>query len=194
MGRVVRLDSMTDKFSEKKFKKFIDTGLANLADAAKQQQRKILDEELEKAVEKTHEAHHELFERIAKSEERDKEAARIREYYGTEKGKKVEHARRRKLRNRWSKARYDAGRRASGAKEFSITFEEYADLMQQHCHYCNQSLAEETGSGMDRMDNELGYTSANVVQCCSDCNRRRSKSMSSSEFLRQTILNGRRKD
>lgn len=61
------------------------------------------------------------------------------------------------------------------------------ELMQQNCHYCDEppsnvatmpKRAKPTGyrdgefkySGLDRVDNAIGYTRTNVVPCCKICN------------------------
>lgn len=79
-------------------------------------------------------------------------------------------------------------------KEWTITFEEYKEIIGNPCYYCNCSIESETGSGLDRLDNTKGYIPGNICACCSECNRIRSDSMSSEEFKRQTILNGRYHD
>jgi len=38
------------------------------------------------------------------------------------------------------------------------------------CYYCNHDL-EETGIGLDRIDNDKGYLENNVVPCCWICNK-----------------------
>jgi len=119
--------------------------------------------------------------------------ARQKEYYHSEEGHKAEAERRKNPRIRYSKAKHDAARRKSGTKDFTLSLEEYLKIIDNPCYYCLADITNETGSGLDRMDNDLGYIPGNVVPCCKECNRIRSKSMSSEEFLRQTILNGRRK-
>lgn len=47
----------------------------------------------------------------------------------------------------------------------------YGALIQDaECHYCSRPL-NETGGGLDRMDNSIGHTCYNVVPCCRLCNR-----------------------
>ncbi len=114
-----------------------------------------------------------------------------KKYYYSEGGNETEYNRRRLPKNRFIRARYDAKRRASGAKEWSITLEEYLEITKNKCTYCNISIANSSGSGLDRVNNDLGYISGNVVACCVNCNRKRGAGlMSSEEFKRQTKLNG----
>lgn len=56
-----------------------------------------------------------------------------------------------------------------------ITKEQHKILLGRPCYYCNRSLLNETGLGLDRIDNnkKLGYTIDNVLPCCGDCNRTR---------------------
>jgi hypothetical protein len=46
---------------------------------------------------------------------------------------------------------------------------EYAKLIVGACHWCGGTLSP-TGGGLDRLDNTLGYTVANCVPCCPQCN------------------------
>lgn len=123
-------------------------------------------------------------------EYREANAARQRKRYKKEDVQVIEHKRRRTPEQRFSKARFDAKRRPSGAKEFTLTFEEYSGIINKKCEYCNSDISQESGSGLDRIDNEKGYIQGNVNPCCAGCNRRRAKSMSAEEFKRQTIING----
>jgi len=127
-------------------------------------------------------------------ENKERHNARNRDAYNSEDGLVKEGKRRRTVEVRYSKARYDAGRRSSGAKEFTLSLEEYRAIVCNPCYYCEEDISEGTGSGLDRVDNSLGYTFENCKPCCSSCNRRRGKSMSSAEFLRQSILNRKPKE
>ena len=53
---------------------------------------------------------------------------------------------------------------------FEITEAEYAQLCATPCHYCARAVTEGNRSSMDRVDNDKGYTTANVVPCCWECN------------------------
>jgi hypothetical protein len=48
---------------------------------------------------------------------------------------------------------------------FEIDFEFFCMLLEDRCFYCK-----ETAGGVDRYDNAIGYTRANCVPCCSQCN------------------------
>jgi hypothetical protein len=50
---------------------------------------------------------------------------------------------------------------------FNITQEEFIEFWNKPCHYCNESIK---GIGIDRKDNNVGYTTDNTVSCCSTCN------------------------
>lgn len=54
-------------------------------------------------------------------------------------------------------------------KGWTLAKEEYARLISKPCEYCRGPLPE-TSTGLDRLDNKIGYSSDNVVPCCSICN------------------------
>lgn len=77
-------------------------------------------------------------------------------------------------------------KQAAKARKLSweLTNEEFFELTKQHCIYCGRapntrrySGVSERGpgcyvyNGIDRVDNNLGYTKSNVVTCCQYCNR-----------------------
>lgn len=55
---------------------------------------------------------------------------------------------------------------------FDLSVPELQALSQQPCFYCGGALPE-THLGLDRIDNDLGYVSGNVLPCCTDCNLHR---------------------
>jgi hypothetical protein len=123
-----------------------------------------------------------------KPEVKKANAKRMAKRYRTDEGQAYEHTLRVTPRSRYMRARYGSRKRG---KAWSLTFEDYRNLVIHPCYYCNKSIANETGSGLDRIDNDGGYSMGNVNPCCADCNRRRSKSMSAEEFRTQTKINGR---
>lgn len=66
-------------------------------------------------------------------------------------------------------------------RQFSLTREEFMSLISSNCHYCGKSPSTERKpvnrwdslfiyNGVDRVDNNKGYTLENTVPCCTDCN------------------------
>jgi len=51
---------------------------------------------------------------------------------------------------------------------FELSRDEMMTVCLQPCHYCGADP--EPYSGMDRVDNSIGYTVPNVVPCCKTCN------------------------
>jgi len=92
---------------------------------------------------------------------------------------KLNNKRARTPRGRYRTSRSIAKRRNL---EWSILEEQYYSLIQEKCHYCGD-LLNETGVGLDRIDNEKGYLHDNVVPCCLPCNRTRSDNFSYEEML-----------
>lgn len=83
------------------------------------------------------------------------------------------------IKHLYRRYRYDAFRRG---KEFNISVEIFESLISCNCHYCNKAPAQiyRQGqykvdtivySGVDRVDNSLGYVPGNVVPCCASCNQ-----------------------
>jgi hypothetical protein len=72
-------------------------------------------------------------------------------------------------RQRWHQAKRSAARRQ---KTFNIPYEDFIKLIEMPCHYCGNKLGKksETGSGLDRLNNNMGYEVGNVVSCCAFCN------------------------
>lgn len=64
--------------------------------------------------------------------------------------------------------------------EFSLTEDEVGFIIRDNCWYCG-TPADPT-NGIDRQDNAQGYTTKNVVPCCSTCNYAK-RDMSSDSFL-----------
>ncbi len=67
-------------------------------------------------------------------------------------------------------------------KEWSLTFEEWCEIVQQDCHICGDAPTLREGkihmrigtrvpiNGIDRIDSDRGYILGNVRSCCSVCN------------------------
>lgn len=55
-------------------------------------------------------------------------------------------------------------------KECTLTKEEYLELVQKACIYCNYYNNDEI-NGIDRLDNTKGYILENCATCCRFCNR-----------------------
>jgi hypothetical protein len=69
---------------------------------------------------------------------------------------------------------------------FDLTIEEFVNIISKNCFYCGDSPKKVTKkmlvtrghineppiyyNGIDRMDSNLGYTTNNIVPCCSQCN------------------------
>lgn len=64
---------------------------------------------------------------------------------------------------------------------FEISKDFFKTISKRNCHYCGQkpnSVAHYNGTngdyiynGIDRMDNNVGYTTNNCIPCCEECNR-----------------------
>ncbi len=54
--------------------------------------------------------------------------------------------------------------------KFNINYEIYEKLISLPCDYCKSDIYNEMGVGLDRLDNNKGYTTSNVVPCCGNCN------------------------
>lgn len=125
-----------------------------------------------------------------KPEVKQANAARMKAVLGTPEGKEYNDKKNRYVRGRWLRGRANAKRRK---KVFTLPYEEYLELIAQPCYACGTDISQETGIGLDRADNDRGYESGNCRPCCSNCNRRRNRSMDADEFARQSELNNYRK-
>jgi hypothetical protein len=76
------------------------------------------------------------------------------------------------------------GSAAARHLDWDLTLSQFEELIRQNCHYCGDPPSERVRkrmsgdregkiicNGIDRKDNELGYTVANVLPCCKTCNR-----------------------
>jgi len=83
----------------------------------------------------------------------------------------------------YESAMYDYKKKAQErGYEFSITFEQFKELVSKNCHYCNGRPFSARFSrkswnskvkinGIDRKNNKLGYVDGNVLTCCNICNK-----------------------
>jgi len=83
-----------------------------------------------------------------------------------------------------------------GGRDFDIPYEQFKKLCQQECHYCGSPPSNAMiyrgknsfttrhffYSGLDRLDNNVGYYMSNVVPCCIICNRAKN-SMTYKDFI-----------
>lgn len=61
---------------------------------------------------------------------------------------------------------------------FTLTKEEFINIVNSNCFYCDSSQY----IGVDRKNNEVGYTTDNSVACCATCNRMKG-SFSKEDFI-----------
>lgn len=84
------------------------------------------------------------------------------------------------------KQRWHQFRRAAvfRQKTFNVSYEQFLILIKMPCHYCNNELGKnsETGSGIDRLDNNIGYEPNNIVSCCTFCNKLKSNIFTEEEM------------
>lgn len=83
--------------------------------------------------------------------------------------------------------RFNSARTGAKARKISwdISFEEYCDLISDECFYCKGCFgnSKNAGSGLDRVDNNIGYTYDNLVPCCKICNKLKNDFLSIEETL-----------
>lgn len=77
----------------------------------------------------------------------------------------------------WKSVEYGAEKRGY---EFDLSLEDFAEIAwQKPCTYCR---SKQSGYGIDRIDNNKGYSKDNCVSCCLRCN-----SMKSDQSLEQWL-------
>lgn len=79
---------------------------------------------------------------------------------------------------RYNKAKHDASRRKLSWELFKS---QYLSLLSKICYYCDEKLPD-FRSGLDRLDNSVGYSLDNVVPCCSSCNIGRNTNFTPEEW------------
>lgn len=55
-------------------------------------------------------------------------------------------------------------------REFKLSFEKCSELYESDCFYCDKKPIDSL-NGIDRVDNNIGYTLSNIVSCCIQCNK-----------------------
>jgi len=75
--------------------------------------------------------------------------------------------------------------------EFNINLELFKNLISQNCYYCDSLPSNNAKrkhyydfkySGLDRIDNNIGYLESNIIPCCKNCNYFKGK-LGKQEFL-----------
>jgi hypothetical protein len=80
----------------------------------------------------------------------------------------------------WQKfIRYQHGARARGLP-FDLTLEQFTTIVGQPCTYCGTPNC----GGVDRIDNQQGYTTENSTPCCGPCNWMKG-ALTAHEFVEQ---------
>jgi len=79
---------------------------------------------------------------------------------------------------------------------FDLSRDNFASLVVMECSYCGKKPAQSIGqnkqgpvffyNGVDRVDNDLGYSADNCVPCCKQCNFAKGE-MSKDEFFAHTL-------
>jgi len=62
---------------------------------------------------------------------------------------------------------------------FDISIDDFKELWQKPCSYCGEEILT---IGVDRVDNDFGYTKNNIVPCCTQCNLSK-RAMSAEEYI-----------
>jgi len=79
----------------------------------------------------------------------------------------------------------EAARRAKERKlNWELSIEEFSFIIDKPCYYCDNKIGGPVnkGSGIDRIDNNLGYISNNILSCCESCNVIRSNILTVDEM------------
>jgi len=89
----------------------------------------------------------------------------MRERQKTKEYKRWAHSYRKTKRRKYSQYKWGA---ISRSLEFNLSFREFSQFWQKPCFYCRSPI---NTIGIDRVNNDFGYSKDNVVSCCSECNR-----------------------
>ena len=71
-------------------------------------------------------------------------------------------------------------------KTFSLTLEDFKNLISKDCEYCGRASADVCGMGIDCVVSSVGYELSNCVPCCAPCNFFKAR-MSCEKFLEQVF-------
>ena len=87
-----------------------------------------------------------------------------------------------KMRSRWKSAQRQAAKRNV---TWDLNLEDFKELNSDPCFYCENELhaASIMGSGLDRVNNDLGYEYDNCVPCCKVCNKIKNNFLTVDETL-----------
>ena len=55
--------------------------------------------------------------------------------------------------------------------EFALSEDDFFNIKQNPCTYCNKKNSYRNSNGIDRKNNKEGYTLMNCTSCCSECNQ-----------------------
>lgn len=70
--------------------------------------------------------------------------------------------------------------------EFSLTNQEFENIIKNNCFYCNKENTHLHCNGIDRKNNTIGYTIDNCVSCCGECNYMKGV-LNETEFFTQCL-------
>jgi 5-methylcytosine-specific restriction endonuclease McrA len=103
-----------------------------------------------------------------------------RKFDKTPKGIKIRQEIRQRPRTDTGKFRVARSKARSRKIEWNLTRSQYLELIVKACHYCRLPFSSK-GIGLDRLNNDGGYTIENVVPCCAACNYARGDRFSPEE-------------
>ena len=105
---------------------------------------------------------------------------RVQKWNNSEKGKHAVNTYQKTIKSRYN---FSKCRAKKQNKQFTLTLQEYEKLLSMPCYYDGASLLGECGVGLDRINNNEGYTLKNVLPCCGTCNKIRGATISVDEML-----------
>jgi len=95
----------------------------------------------------------------------------IKKYYAKNKEKYVIYSKKYhesvRTTPKYKFSRYKRGAKVRGIK-FELSFYQFISFWKKPCEYCGDEIKT---IGLDRLNNDKGYSMDNVVPCCTDCNR-----------------------